>query len=113
MSLHEILSSIGIDPAVLYAGAGGGLLRAISRRRLRIREVVLSPVCGALASAYLTLPVVQYVTLIGAPVPDDPAKVVLAMAFLIGTSAMWLSDLFLSALARKLGLSPRDVTTTP
>lgn len=109
MTLHDLMSSVGIDPAVLYAGAGGGLLRAISRRRLKVREVLLSPICGALASAYLTLPVVQYITLVGAPLPDDPAKVVLAMAFLIGTTAMWLSDLMLAAIGRRLGLSRGDV----
>ncbi|MCL4745131.1 MAG: hypothetical protein KJZ83_06915 [Burkholderiaceae bacterium] len=105
MTLHEILMAMGIDPSVLYAGAGGGALRALSRKKIKFREVFVSPVCGALASAYLTIPAVQYVKMSGWPFPQDDAQVVLASAFLIGTCAMWIADLVLGFIVRRMGLS--------
>lgn len=101
MTFHDLLQSLGINPAVLYAGFGGGLLRALSRRKIKLREMFVSPICGALASAYLTLPAVHYVQLLGWPVPDDAAQVVLASAFLIGTCAMWISDLVFEIIVRR------------
>ncbi len=105
MTLHEILMAMGIDPSVLYAGAGGGALRALSRKKIKFREVFVSPVCGALASAYLTIPVVQYVKMSGWPFPQDDGQAVLASAFLIGTCAMWIADLVFGFIAKRLGLS--------
>jgi len=101
MNFHELLQWLGINPAVLYAGGFGGVLRALSRRRLKVREIILSPICGALASAYLTLPVVEYVRFTGWPIPDDEAQVVLASAFLIGTCAMWISDIVFEIIVRR------------
>lgn len=101
MTLHEILQSLGISPAVLAAGGFGGALRALSRKRLKFREVVLAPVCGALAAAYLTLPVVHYLRTVGWPLPGDDAQAVLASAFLIGTCAMWIADLVFEVIVRK------------
>ena len=46
MNLHDLLESLGISPPLALAGALGGLLRALSRRTLRFREIVLAPVCG-------------------------------------------------------------------
>lgn len=100
MTIGEILQAIGIDPTVLIAGGGGGALRALSRKRLKFRELILSPLCGALAAAYLTLPVVHYVDRMGWPLPSEPTQAVLAAAFLIGTSAMWISDIVFEAVAR-------------
>lgn len=105
MSFHNLLQSLGIDPSLIYAGAAGGALRALSRRKLRIREVILSPLCGVLASAYLTIPVVQYIQLVGWPFPEDAASAVLASAFLIGTCAMWIADMVFAFIGRRLGLS--------
>lgn len=101
MTFHDLLQSIGINPAVLYAGAGGGILRALSRQKLKIREMFLSPICGALAAAYLTLPTVQYVRITGWPIPEDDAQVVLASAFLIGTCAMWIADIVFEVIVRR------------
>ncbi|MDW6020648.1 hypothetical protein SAZ10_02605 [Mesorhizobium sp. BAC0120] len=101
MNLHDILLSVGIDPAVLYAGGAGGVLRALSRRKLKVREVLLSPVCGALAAAYLTLPVVHYVKAVGWPMPGEDPQSVLAGAFLIGTCAMWISDMVFEYIVRR------------
>jgi hypothetical protein len=36
------------------------------------------------------------------PIPNDEAQVVLATAFLVGTCAMWFSDLLFEAIARRL-----------
>ena len=105
MTFHELLQSLGINPGFLYAGAGGGILRALSRKKLNFREMIVSPICGMLAAAYLTLPVVQYIKLIGWPVPEDELPSMLASAFLIGTCAMWISDLVFSFIGKWLGLS--------
>jgi hypothetical protein len=100
--LHDMLQSIGIDPSVLYAGGAGGVLRALSRRKLKVREVLLSPICGALAAAYLTLPAVHYVKAVGWPMPGEDAQSILATAFLIGTCAMWISDIVFEFIVRRL-----------
>lgn len=91
MNVHDILISIGIDPTVLYAGGFGGILRALTRKHLKVREMVISPICGALAAAYLTLPVVHYVREVVWSPPDD-AQAILAAAFILGTCAMWITD---------------------
>ncbi len=74
MTLHELLQSLGINPAVLVAGGFGGVLRALSRKQLKVREVILSPICGSLAAAYLTLPTVHYIQAVGWPIPKMRRK---------------------------------------
>ncbi len=106
MTLHEILQSLGLNPAVLAAGGFGGVLRALSRQRFKFREMIASPICGALAAAYLTLPTIHYVKIAGWPIPEDEAQVVLASAFLIGTCAMWISDIVFEAIVRRF--RPRE-----
>lgn len=101
MTLHEILISIGINPEVLIAGGFGGVLRALSRKRFKVREMFASPICGALAAAYLTLPTVDYLRAAGIPMPGDDAQTVLASAFLIGTCAMWISDFIFEIIVRR------------
>lgn len=101
MGVGDFLQSIGINPAVLVAGGLGGVLRALSRQRWKFREVIASPICGALAAAYLTLPTVHYVKAVGWPVPQDEAQVVLASAFLIGTCAMWIADIVFELIVRR------------
>lgn len=105
MTFHDLLLSLGIDPTVLYAGSAGGILRALSRGKIKFREIIVSPICGALAAAYLTVPAVQYVKMVNWPFPQDDAQAVLASAFLIGTCAMWIADLVLGFIARKIGHS--------
>ncbi|RVD34416.1 hypothetical protein EN746_36240, partial [Mesorhizobium sp. M8A.F.Ca.ET.023.02.2.1] len=58
--MHDLFDLLGIKGPVVAAGLAGGVLRALSRHRYKLREMVASPTCGALAAAYLTLPVVQY-----------------------------------------------------
>jgi len=101
MTLPEILQSLGINPAVLVAGGFGGVLRALSRQRFKFREMVASPICGALAAAYLTLPTVHYIRATGWPMPEDQEPVILASAFLIGTCAMWISDVVFEIVVRR------------
>lgn len=101
MTIHELLQSIGIDSTVLVAGGAGGILRALSRHRFKFREMVASPICGALAAAYLTLPVMHYVRASGWPLPDEQQPIMLASAFLIGTSAMWISDIVFEIIIRR------------
>lgn len=102
MTLHDLLTAMGIDPSVLASGTAGGLVRALSRKRFKVREMLAAPICGALAAAYLTLPVVHYIKATGWPVPAEDAQVVLASAFLIGTCAMWIADLVFEAIVRRM-----------
>ncbi len=108
MTLHELLQSVGVDPSVLFAGAGGGVLRALSRRNLKVREMVVSPICGALAAAYLTLPAVHFGKATGIPLPGEEIQAILAAAFLIGTVAMWITDWTGELIAKRLRKEPED-----
>lgn len=100
--MHDIFDLLGVKGQVVAAGLAGGALRALSRHRYKLREMVASPICGALAAAYLTLPVVAWFEASGLPVPgagDDTAT--LAAAFLIGVSAMWISDIVFEVAVRR------------
>lgn len=106
--MHELLDFLGIKAPVLIAGLSGGILRALSRHRYKLREMFASPICGALAAAYLTLPAVAWFKTSGLPLPDTADDTTtLAAAFLIGVSAMWISDIVFEVVVRKL----KPVTT--
>lgn len=92
MSILEFLDSIGLKGSILMAGLSGGILRGLSRREYKARELFASPICGALAAAYLTAPVVHYLKAIGWPLPDTDQATEHATAFLLGVCAMWISD---------------------
>lgn len=100
--MHDLFDLLGIKAPVVVAGLSGGVLRALSRHRYKLREMVASPICGALAAAYLTLPVVSYFKASGIPMPD-PAEdtTTLAAAFLIGMSAMWISDILFEIIVQR------------
>lgn len=100
--MHDLFDLLGIKAPVVVAGLSGGILRALSRHRYMLREMVASPICGALAAAYLTLPVVSYFKASGIPMPD-PAEdtTTLAAAFLIGVSAMWISDILFEIIVQR------------
>ncbi|MER8989445.1 hypothetical protein [Mesorhizobium sp. M0843] len=95
---------LGIMGPGVAAGLAGGVLRALSRHRYKLREMIASPICGALAAAYLTLPAVAWFRATGMPIPD-PADdtTTLAAAFLIGVSAMWISDIVFEVIVRRFG----------
>ena len=100
--MHDLFDLLGIKGPVVAAGLAGGALRALSRHRYKLREMIASPICGALAAAYLTLPVVAWFKASGLPMPD-PADdtTTLAAAFLIGVSAMWISDIVFEDVVRR------------
>lgn len=100
--MHELFDMLGIKGPVVVAGLAGGVLRALSRHRYKLREMIASPICGALAAAYLTLPAVAWFKATGMPIPD-PADdtTTLAAAFLIGVSAMWISDIVFEVIVRR------------
>ncbi|ESW78252.1 MULTISPECIES: hypothetical protein [unclassified Mesorhizobium] len=102
--MHDLFDMLGIKGPVVAAGLAGGVLRALSRHRYKLREMIASPICGALAAAYLTLPAVAWVRATGMPIPD-PADdtTTLAAAFLIGVSAMWISDIVFEVIVRRFG----------
>ena len=103
--ISDLLRSIGIDPSFLAAGAAGGLLRSITRKKIRVREVIVSPVAGMLACVYLTVPIVQYLSMAGWPMPENDFHVYLASSFLVGNSAMWASDALFSFIAKWFGVT--------
>ncbi len=106
MSLTDFLDAIGIKLGVLLAGLFGGVLRALSRPSVTTREIIASPICGALAAAYLTTPLLHYLYSLNWPLPEDPIATMNAAAFLTGASAMWISDLVISRLMRWAGGKP-------
>ena len=70
--MHDLFDMLGIKGPVVVAGLAGGVLRALSRHRYKLREMIASPICGALAAA-----------------------------FLIGVSAMWISDIVFEVIVRR------------
>ena len=100
--MQDMFDLLGIKGPVVAAGLAGGALRALSRHRYKLREMIASPICGALAAAYLTLPAVAWFKASGLPIPD-PADdtTTLAAAFLIGVSAMWISDIVFEVVVRR------------
>jgi hypothetical protein len=100
--MQDLFDLLGIKGPVVAAGLAGGALRALSRHRYKLREMIASPICGALAAAYLTLPAVAWFKAAGLPIPD-PADdtTTLAAAFLIGVSAMWISDIVFEVVVRR------------
>lgn len=101
MSLPEILDALGLKASVLVAGFAGGALRALSRRNHKSRELIVSPISGALAAGYLTGAVVHYMRSLNIPLPEDPVAAWGAVGFLIGVCAMWITDALLEALVRR------------
>lgn len=100
--MNDLFDLLGIKGPVVAAGLAGGVLRALSRHRYKLREMVASPICGALAAAYLTLPAVSYARITGLPMPDPTDDTTtLAAAFLIGVCAMWISDVLFEFAVRR------------
>ena len=100
--MHDLFDMLGIKGPVVAAGLAGGVLRALSRHRYKLREMIASPICGALAAAYLTLPAVAWFKATGMPIPDPADDTTTrAAAFLIGVSAMWISDIVFEVIVRR------------
>lgn len=100
MTLPEFLKSVGLDPFVVTAGGLGGLFRSLSGRDLKLRERIVSPICGAICAGYTTYPVAHYMRATALPLPPDDLAVVGASAFVVGTCGMWVSDALLERLVR-------------
>lgn len=103
MTIAELLANLGINPSVLAAGTAGGILRALSRKRFKAREMIASPICGALAAAYLTEPTIHYLRAVNWPLPpiDSETTTQHATAFLIGVVAMWIADIVFEVIVRR------------
>jgi hypothetical protein len=99
--MNEFFDFLGIKAPFVVAGLFGGLLRALSRRRFKWREVLASPICGMMAAGYLTEPVTFYLRVIGIPMPTVDQQAEYAIAFLIGAVAMWIADLVLEMIVRR------------
>ncbi|MFI0844445.1 hypothetical protein [Mesorhizobium sp. IMUNJ 23232] len=98
--INDLLDALGIKGSILVAGLAGGLLRALSRRRFKFREMAASPICGTLAAGYLTVPALHYIKSIGLPLPPDDIASAHAAAFLIGVCAMWIADILFEIIVR-------------
>jgi hypothetical protein len=101
MTVPEILDALGLKASVLVAGFAGGALRAFSTRNHKKRELIVSPICGALAAGYLTGAAVHFMRTMSIPLPDDPVAAWGAVGFLIGVCAMWITDALLEILVRR------------
>lgn len=103
MTLQELFAAMGLNPSVLLAGTAGGALRALSRKRFKFREMVVAPICGALAAAYLTVPTIHYLGAVRFPLPpaDSLHATQNAVAFLIGVVAMWIADIVLDIIVQR------------
>lgn len=105
--MASVRDALGLDnPGVVWGGIAGGLLRAFSRHRWKWREVFLSPMCGLLAAVNLT-PIGMHVAnqiarIMSWDMPADTVQTERAIAFLLGVSAMWLSDLLFAWVARRV-----------
>lgn len=95
MTLGELLRSVGLDPFVVAAGGAGGLFRSLSGRRLKLRERIVSPLCGAICAGYLAYPVTHYLRAISVPLPPSDLAAIGAVGFVVGTWGMWVSDALL------------------
>lgn len=102
MAINEFLDALGIKAGVAVAGLMGGVLRGLSRRRYTLREIVASPLCGAIAAAYLTEPALYYLRAIKLPLPDREIAAMNATAFLVGVCGMWIADIIFDELMRRL-----------
>ncbi|MBB3607359.1 hypothetical protein [Rhizobium sp. BK602] len=100
MAINEFLDALGIKAGVVIAGLSGGILRGLSRRRYTTREMVASPICGALAAAYLTEPALYYLRVINWPLPQKDVAAMNATAFVVGVCAMWIADLLFDTISR-------------
>ncbi|RKD61648.1 hypothetical protein [Rhizobium sp. WW_1] len=101
MSINDFLEALGIKAGVAVAGLMGGVLRGLSRRRYTAREIFASPVCGAIAAAYLTEPALYYLKAINWPLPERDIAAMNATAFVVGVCAMWLADVIFDELMRR------------
>lgn len=101
MTPADFFDFLGIKASVVLAGLSGGILRALSRRSYKVREMIASPLCGALAAGYLTTPTVHYLGVVNWPLPPDQIATQHSAAFLIGVSAMWIADAMFEFLIRK------------
>jgi len=104
--MNGILEFLGLKASVMVAGLAGGVLRALSRRRYKVREMFASPICGALAAGYLTDPFLYYVRGLGFDVHSADQVATNAAAFCIGACAMWISDILLEWMVRYFRPAP-------
>lgn len=100
MAINDFLDALGIKLGVAVAGLMGGVLRGLSRRRYTAREIFASPICGAIAAAYLTEPVLYYLRSLNWPLPNPDIAAMNATAFVVGVCAMWIADIIFEVVVR-------------
>lgn len=106
--MQEPFNDFGLSAPVLLAGFFGGVVRALSRGYTSFREIIASPVSGALCAGYLTKPFLHYIDKTGFPLP--PSDVggdtgLLAAGFVVGICGMWVTDFILIKMGKLLKLS--------
>ena len=87
--MQDFFDLLGIKGQVVAPGRARGAHRALTRHRYKLREKIASPIVAWFKAS-------------GLPIPD-PADdtTTLAAAFLIGVSAMWISDILFEFIVRK------------
>lgn len=106
--IKDLLDALGLNPLFLAAGGAGGLLRALSSKQHTMRERIVSPICGAISAGYLTATGVHILRSFSVPLPDDPLATFGAVGFLIGVSAMWISDALMLVLIQRFGRTSQN-----
>lgn len=84
----------GIEISLAFGGLAGGLLHAISKKGLTMKQRFLSTICGVLSASFLTAPVYKLGIMIYLPIPpaSESNEFYLATAFVIGNCGWYISE---------------------
>lgn len=102
--MKDSFDDMGISTPILVAGFFGGLVRVLSRGATSFREIIASPVSGALCASYLTKPALHYANAVGISLPHtdmlNADNWILSAAFVVGICGMWVTDFILIQLGK-------------
>ena len=108
--MQDPFNEISVQVSIFLAGFSGGIVRALSRGHFILRELIVSPICGALSAGYLTLPFIHYLDKIGFPLPpqDSSQSGMLAAGFLVGICGMWVADAIMLKIGNVLKITKEN-----
>lgn len=100
----DVFTGLGLEPSVLFAGFLGGVVRAILTHETSVKDILGSPVCGALCAGYFTEIAVHYLSGSGFTFPTEEKQrsFELAVGFIIGICGMWLSRYILNKVSNQI-----------
>lgn len=90
----EPLKEYGLEASLAVAGLAGGLLHAISKKGLTMKQRFLSAICGALSASFLTAPVYHAALMlpISLPPASESNELYLSTAFIVGNCGWYISE---------------------